>query len=173
MRILASLITLLGVIVCTGCKQNPIEAGATLKYTPSPVATRPPDSTTQAMDTPDRINETITKMPERVPPTDAITPITGEVPSELLDSILKDLSQRTGVAVDKIKVIQAQSIVWNDGALGCPQPGVRYTMALVNGYRVILEVEDQQYDYHAAETGYFFLCESGLPLITTPGTPNS
>lgn len=173
MRILVSMITLLGVIVSTGCQPNPIDAGAPLELNSSPAVTRLPDLPTQAMDTPDRIDETMTKIPERVPPTEATTPVTGEVPTELLDSILKDLAERTGAAPEKISVIQAQAIVWNDGSLGCPQPGVMYTQALVNGYLVILEVGDQKYDYRAAETGYFFLCERGLPPISPPGTPNS
>jgi hypothetical protein len=84
-----------------------------------------------------------------------------------------DLVERTGAAMEKISVIQAQAIVWNDGSLGCPQPGVMYTQALVNGYQVILEVGDQKYDYHAAETGYYLLCERGFPPIFPAGTPNS
>jgi NifB/MoaA-like Fe-S oxidoreductase len=173
MRILVSLITLLGVIACIGCQPNPINAEAPLELNSSPTVTRIPASQTQAMNTPDRIGESMTKTPERVPPTQAITPVTGEVPTKLLDSILQDLSKRTGVNSEKISVTQAQAIIWNDGSLGCPQPGKMYTMALVPGYRVKLEIGGQKYDYHAAESGYFFLCESGLPSIPAPATPNS
>ena len=140
MRILVSLITLLGVLVCTGCQQNPIEAEAPLEFNSSPTVTQLPDSPTQAIDTPYRINEIMTKIPERVPPTEAITPVTGEVPTELLDTILKDLSERTGAALEKISVIQSQAIVWNDGSLGCPQPGVMYTQALVNALKVLINL---------------------------------
>lgn len=173
MRIRVSLITLFLLIINTGCQLNPIEAESTIDVNSSPTVTRLPDLKTQAINTPGRMDETLTKIPERVPPTEIITPVTGEVPTELLSSILKDLSKRTGTAIEKIYVIQAQAIVWNDGSLGCPQPGVMYTQALVNGYRVILEVGVQKYDYHAADNGYYFLCESGLPLISPPGTPNS
>lgn len=173
MRILVSLITLLGVIGSMGCQPHPIGAGVPSEPNSSPAVTRLPDSPTQAKDTPDRTDETVTKVPERVPTTEATTPVTGEVPAELLDPILKDLAERTGAAPEKISVIQAQAIVWNDGSLGCPQPGVMYTQALVNGFWVILEVGEQKYDYRAAETGYFFLCERGLPPISPPGTPDS
>lgn len=173
MRIFVWLITLLGMILITGCQQNPIEAGATLEFNSKPTVTHITIAPTQTIATPDRIDATMTKNPERVLPTQATTAVTGEVPRKLLDSIQKDLSIRTGAAVEKINVIQAQAIVWNDGSLGCPQPGVRYTQALVNGFRVILEVGDQKYDYHAAETGFFILCESGIPQILPTGTPNS
>jgi hypothetical protein len=173
MRILLILTVLLGVIVSTGCQQRPIDDLAALKLTSSPVFTRGINPPTQAMETPDRQNEIMTKSPERVSPTPAVTPVTGEVPPVLLESILKDLSERTGVSQEKISVVQAQEIIWNDGSMGCPKPGVFYTQALVNGFQVILEVGDQKYDYHASETGYYVLCESGLPNISPPGTPNS
>jgi hypothetical protein len=161
------------VILSTGCQPNSIGAEAPLEFNPSPTVVRVLTSSTQVIESPDRIKESVTKMPKRVLPSEVITPVIEEVPTELLDSILKDLSGRTGTTIEKINVIQAQSIVWNDGALGCPQPGMMYTMALVPGYRVILEVGNQKYDYHAAETGYFFVCESGLPPISPQATPNS
>jgi len=115
----------------------------------------------------------MTKMPERVPLTEAITPVTGEAPNDILDSILKDLAGKTGVPISDATIVQSQAVVWNDGSLGCPQPGVLYTQALVNGYWIILEVAGQRFDYRAANTGYFFLCENGLSPIYTPGTPDS
>jgi hypothetical protein len=173
MRILLIVTVLLGVIVSTGCQQHPIDDLAALKLTSSPVFTQGVNPPTQAMETPDRQNEIMTKSPERVSPTPAVTPVTGEVPPVLLESILKDLSERTGVSQEKISVVQAQEILWSDGSMGCPKPGVFYTQAMVNGFQVILEVGDQKYDYHASETGYYVLCESGLPNISPPGTPNS
>jgi hypothetical protein len=173
MRILVRLITLLILIGGTGCQLNSTDAGSPLELNPSPTSTQLPATQTQAKDTPDRIIATMTKIPERVPPTQATTPVTGEVPTALLDSILMDLVERTGAAMEKISVIQAQAIVWNDGSLGCPQPGVMYTQALVNGYQVILEVGDQKYDYRASESGYYLLCERGFPPIFPAGTPNS
>ena len=173
MRILVSLIALLGVIVSTGCQPNPNGTGVPSENGSSPAVIRLPDSPNQATNTPDRVEKTMPKIPERVPPTEATTPVTGEVPSELLDSILKDLAERTGAAPEKISVLQAQAIVWNDGSLGCPQPGIMYTQALVNGYWVILEVGEQKFDYRTAGTGYFTLCEGGLLPISPPGTPDS
>lgn len=132
-----------------------------------------PESSSQDIATPDRTSEIVTKIPERVHPTEGAAPVTGEIPTSLLDSILKDLEEQTGVNPEKIAVIQAQAMVWNDGSLGCARPGEFYTQALVNGYQVILEVDEKKYDYRAANTGYFFLCENGSSPILTPGTPDS
>ena len=35
-------------------------------------------------------------------------------------------------------------------------------MALVPGYRIVLRMGDETFDFHASERGYFFLCEGGL-----------
>jgi hypothetical protein len=171
-RIFACIIIVLVVILCVGCQQIHLE-GAPLALISSPSVTQLPASPIQAIKTPGRIDLTMTKIPERVPPTMVITPVTGEVPTKLLDSILEDLSERTGAAVENISVIQAQAVVWNDGSLGCPQPGVMYTQALVPGFQVVLEADGQRYDYHASETSYFALCVSGISPKFPSGTPKS
>ena len=35
-----------------------------------------------------------------------------------------------------LKVLSAEAVTWSDGSLGCPEPGMMYTQALVPGYRV-------------------------------------
>lgn len=98
------------------------------------------------------------------------TPLTGEVPAGLLREILHDLSARLKIELEKIEIVKAEQVVWNDGSLGCPQPGEVYTQALVNGYWLILEVDAVAYDYHASDRGYFFLCElPSLPGFDSPG----
>jgi hypothetical protein len=61
--------------------------------------------------------------------------------------------------------------VWNDGSLGCPQPGEFYIQILINGHWVVLQVEGVEYDYRVSDSGHFILCEGkGMPPITTPDT---
>lgn len=71
-----------------------------------------------------------------------------------------DLATRLGVEESAIAVLSAESVTWSDGSLGCPQPGMLYTQALVEGSRVVLEHEDRFYDYHAGTEHEPFLCES-------------
>lgn len=104
---------------------------------------------------------------ERVPVSE-LTPVTGEVPQDLLDAILQDAEARTGIAAGEMNLVRAEAVVWNDGSLGCPQPGVMYTHALVDGYWVILEYGDQTFDYRASDRGYFFVCEQSSLLKTLP-----
>jgi hypothetical protein len=98
------------------------------------------------------------KQPERVPKPEE-TEITGEVPEDILDAILDDLTQRTDAEANAIQQLRAESHRWSDGSLGCPKPGEVYTQVPVDGYRVVLEYDDQQYDYRVTKRGYFFLCE--------------
>ncbi len=168
-----SLTTLLGVVVITACQPISIETGEPLIGATNPAFTQAPERSSQGTNTPERSKEIMTKVPERIQPTPEMTPVTGEVPQGLLDSILKDLTERSSVSIDKISVIQAQEIIWPDGSLGCPQPGMMYTQAIVDGYRVILQVGEKQYDYHASKTGFFFLCENSIPSNPLSGTPDS
>lgn len=101
------------------------------------------------------------QLPERVPPLKE-TAFTGEVPEELMRDIVDDLVERTGADRATIEVLRAEAVVWNDGSLGCPQPGVMYTQALVAGYWVELNCDGKPFDYRASESGFFFLCEQSL-----------
>jgi hypothetical protein len=172
MRIFICTILLL-TILTVGCQPGQIATLAPLETGLSPTATSPADTPVLEMATPDRSEESMKKKLERVSPIESTPPVTGEAPSELLDSILKNLAERTGASLEEIEVIQDEAVIWNDGSLGCAQPGMMYTQALVSGYRVVLAVGDQKYDYRAAESGYFFICESGLPSISPKNTPVS
>jgi hypothetical protein len=164
MRTLLSLLALFALLLSSGCQGVSVDTGA-----PPEITSNPDVSLTS---TPDRMDEEMKKTPERVPPTEIATSITGEVPQDLLDSLLKDLAERTGASLQNISVLQAQAMIWNDGSLGCAKPGEFYTQEQVPGYWVILEIEGKKYDYRAARTGYFLLCE-GAPRPTPPGTPSS
>jgi hypothetical protein len=116
------------------------------------------------------------RLPERVPadPDALASPVMGETPGELLELLKSDLVSRTGASSGEIIVLRDQAMVFNDGSLGCPQPGMFYTQATVAGYWVVLELGQVVYDYRATENGSFILCEGGgLPSIQPPGSDPS
>jgi hypothetical protein len=63
-----------------------------------------------------------------------------------------------GALAQAITVQSALRVTWRDGSLGCPERQMRYTQALVPGWRVILRAGDQTFDYHAATNGHLLLC---------------
>ncbi|MBT8135442.1 MAG: hypothetical protein KJO54_00380 [Gammaproteobacteria bacterium] len=108
------------------------------------------------------VNETRDVSEEMPMPANQDQKTTTVVPAELLQKIRADLAERSGT--DRgISVQLAEAVVYNDGSLGCPEPGMMYTQALVNGYRVVLQQDGQQFDYRASERGYFRLCQNGKP----------
>lgn len=134
---------------------SPEIATATPGALPQPTATLlpPADALTP---TPPQITR---RPPElaTVPPT--LAPVVGEAPATLRESIEADLEQRTGVARADFEYVRAEAVMWNDGSLGCPQPGMAYTQALVPGYWIVIRAGGAEFDYRAAESGYFVLCE--------------
>ena len=97
--------------------------------------------------------------------------VTGEVPEELLNAMQRDLVTRLSAGNANISVVVAEAVTWNDGSLGCPEPGRIYTQAIVPGYRVVLELAGQRYSYHADSAGYFVPCDVQLMLPPSGKTP--
>ncbi|MBB6569964.1 hypothetical protein HPO96_08145 [Kribbella sandramycini] len=71
-----------------------------------------------------------------------------------------DLTKRLGIAETAVKVLGAEEVTWSDGSLGCPEPGMHYTQALVNGMRITLEADGKRYEYHSGGARPPFLCEN-------------
>ncbi|MEP7281671.1 MAG: hypothetical protein ABI696_06805, partial [Rubrivivax sp.] len=67
----------------------------------------------------------------------------------------------SGIPARELTVLSAQAVFWPDGSLGCPQPGRRYTQALVPGYRVRIGAAGTTLDYHASKDGAMVLCPAG------------
>ena len=82
-----------------------------------------------------------------------------QLASSILAPAIADLAARTGAEKSDIIVRRAMPVVWNDGAVGCPEPGLNYTQALVLGYWAVLEYGGRYYSYHAAGQRRFRLCE--------------
>jgi hypothetical protein len=83
------------------------------------------------------------------------------VPEAVLQPIVADAAARAGVDPSELRLVYAASVEYNDGSLGCPQPGMMYTQAIVPGWQVILEHDGAVLDYRASGPGAFRLCEQG------------
>ena len=81
------------------------------------------------------------------------------LPAEITDPIVTDAAGRLGVDPSAVTIVDAHEETWPDGSLGCPQPGMMYTQALVEGYQVIVEANGTQLDYRGGGPGQFQLCE--------------
>lgn len=78
--------------------------------------------------------------------------------SSVVEAVLADAAQRTGRPQASLEVVSATAVTWADGSLGCPAPGMSYTMGLVPGYRIKVRAGEQVLDFHASRRGHFVLC---------------
>ena len=89
----------------------------------------------------------------------------------MLDRIRADAAQRAGVILDQVKVLTVESVTWPDGSLGCPEPGMMYTQALVRGYRIRVDVAGTPMTYHTGATSTFVLCPPERAQEPSPVDP--
>jgi hypothetical protein len=77
----------------------------------------------------------------------------------LVDQAVADLATRLKIDASSIVTVSAQAMSWSDGSLGCPQPGMLYTQAMVDGAMIELSVDGTSYSYHSGASGAPFLCQ--------------
>lgn len=87
----------------------------------------------------------------------------GDVPATIVAAILDDAAERSGVAHEELVVSRAVAMTFSDGSLDCPEPGMAYTQALVDGYQVEIVAGGETLDYRVGTGGSFRLCEAAGP----------
>ena len=107
-------------------------------------------------------------MSQEVEPPATPVPSTIEAPDGVPDvawrAIVDHISARIGEPVSDLTVVSAEAITWNDGSLGCPQPGQMYTQSLIDGFKVVVDVQGERYDYRVGRGTDVRLCGRNGPL---------
>jgi len=91
-------------------------------------------------------------------------------PADMIEAALDDAANRSTTARADIKVVSAEPVTWPDGSLGCPQPGMVYTQALVPGFRIVLQAGEQVLTYHASSRGKPVFCPAAQVTASLPNT---
>lgn len=159
-------------LVLAGC------AGSQPEATPSPPVTPVPTETAATLaptPTETTVRPDFTPMPDLT-----IAPDPGTLPSDgVPDAVaartdvqqaVADEAARAGVRPDDVELTGYAQVTWSDGSLGCPEPGVMYTQALVPGRQLILSVDGVAASYHASLEGPFRYCPTPVPPSADPGT---
>ena len=105
-------------------------------------------------------SETPTRTFEAVPESSASA---DAIPPDMLERVVADAADGAGVEPADVEVLIAEAVTWNDGSLGCPEPGMMYTQALVPGYRVVLDVDGDRLYFHSDSSGEFHFCDNPVP----------
>jgi hypothetical protein len=71
----------------------------------------------------------------------------------------EDLAGRLRIDSSQVELVDVQSVVWPDGSLGCPQPGMAYIQVQVDGLLIRFKAGDSVYEYHSGGARPPFLCE--------------
>jgi hypothetical protein len=141
-------------------RPSTVPASATAGPTPDP-ATLQPLATGSISATPEIID--VTPPPTADPPSDNTS-------NPLIDQARTDLAQRLNIDSGQIALIEFRSVVWSDGSLGCPQPGMGYTQVLVEGYYIKLSVGKRIFQYHGGQGRPPFLCDNPEKPLSSGST---
>lgn len=78
---------------------------------------------------------------------------------EVVELAREDLSKKLNRAIDEITVTKVDETEWSDGSLGCPEPDMMYTQAIVPGYRAELQINNETYIYHTDMNSRVVSCD--------------
>jgi len=67
------------------------------------------------------------------------------------------LRERLGANIE-IHTESVAQITWPNRALGCPQADQMYAQVLMEGYRIVLRVDDHRYAFHGGAGSEPFYC---------------
>ena len=98
------------------------------------------------------------------------TPMTPAIPTpaasgleNLVQMAKEDLARRVSISANQINLVEATEAEWSDSSLDCPQPGMSYLQVMTPGYRILLEANGTQYEYHSNRDAYVVYCDNANP----------
>ena len=81
-------------------------------------------------------------------------------------AILDAVAARSGLETDALTVIEASEVDWADQRLGCVHFAQPAEPEPVDGFRVVVDADDVEFDYRVDDLGTYELC--GDPIAATP-----
>jgi len=78
----------------------------------------------------------------------------------IVDAAVSDLARRLNIDPASITVLEGRAVVWPDGSLGCPRPGMVYPQVQQDGALVRLSAQGREFRYHSGGSRPVFLCEN-------------
>ena len=79
--------------------------------------------------------------------------------AEFIFQVTQDLATELGVPPDSVVLVSSEAADWSDASLGCePGRGTQYPPEAISGYRIVLAVGDQYFEYHTSFDSWM-LCE--------------
>lgn len=76
-----------------------------------------------------------------------------DLPESVSESVYREISARSGVAVSELRIVEARRETWTDSCLGLGGPADSCLQSLFPGWRVVVESEEQTWVYRTDESG--------------------
>ena len=71
------------------------------------------------------------------------------------------LMDQLSLSADKVTLASTEAVTWPDGCLGIVRMGVMCTQAEVPGFKIILEADGKQYEFHTNQDGSVVMLAEG------------
>jgi len=138
--------------------------------TPQPPAPTAPAQTGQGQPAPPTPTRPVSRAAPLGPPATGVpapnprnsaivAPPLGPALTAMVDDSRADLARRQSVALEDVALVAVWTVVWPDGGLGCPRPGMVYPQVQVDGLLIRLRIGERTFDYHTDGRKPPFLCE--------------
>ncbi|MGE5656163.1 MAG: hypothetical protein ACM37W_06060 [Actinomycetota bacterium] len=82
-----------------------------------------------------------------------------KLPEAVVNAVMRDASQQSGLAVSSLRVVEAKRQTWPDGCLGLGGAGVICTQALVPGWQVTVGSQERRWVYRTNDTASVVMME--------------
>ncbi len=96
---------------------------------------------------------TVSPLPPTAPalPTNTPVPPVDLTPAQV--AALSALSEALGLPLDQIKILSTEAVEWPDACLGVSRLNVACAQVITPGFRIVLEANRLQYEYHTTQDG--------------------
>jgi hypothetical protein len=84
----------------------------------------------------------------------------GNLPDSVVQAVLQDASRRSNLPSQELNIVRAQQRDWPDGCLGLALSGTFCSQAVVSGWQVTVNAEQQSFVYRTDNSGSLVKLES-------------
>lgn len=91
------------------------------------------------------------EVPSPLPPTSTAVPPVDLTPAQV--AVLGTLSDALGLPLEQIKIVSTEAVDWSDSCLGIIHANLGCAEMITPGFRIILEANQLQYEYHTNQAG--------------------
>ena len=97
-------------------------------------------------------------------------PVDADVPAEYLDAVLSEVATLSGIPQEDFTVLDSTAVEWADQRLGCVHFAEPSDPMPIDGYRVVVDTGEAQFDYRLDDAGTSYLC--GDPIENSGKQPD-